>query len=1125
LRADKFSKLIFEGAPNHPRARVARVSIQFDNSDREIPIDSDTISISRSVVESGESTYRLNGKAVTRSELMDVLGMAGISPSGHNLIMQGAITRLADISPEERRKIIEDLVGISEYNAKKAVAQTQLQQAEINLRIATARMDEVQNRLENLEKERNDALRYNFIQGELRKLRASILSHRILRLKDEIASMTSKFEQIKNEAGQLVEQQKSLLTDREKLEFERRKFDREVVDKGRSRLIALQTAIGDISVKASSLKAEIESLSMSLTGVIRLRDQREKQMESIGEDIEKNSAILSSLKNEHNKIVQMLQDKESKFSEVSSKLNEIKLNLGSNKEKIDQVTEEIEGLRMKMIGLSAKIKEISVRSRVLLNSLQTLQARKLSFEQTLKNLQTNIIGLQEVLKKEKDELDRLSEEFRRRHEQRLRLIKELEEAELIARRGREAIVEFSTQRSLVERVASEEEALKKIEEMGRVKAIPGVYGRLRRLIKIEPKYRAALESASEGWLKAVIVKDLVSALKCVEALKKMKLGRIKLIPLKEVASTSPLVPPDIEGVIGVASSFVKCNERFIPAVNFVFGDTVITSGEKSALLSAKAGYRSVDLKGDLYNPKGGMESGYYRAPIEISSLMLGKTAVSNLENSVKTLEDMLSKRSADIKAIEDEIEKLNEEKVNRIAIVNSLNREITAVKRNIDRVNKNLGVLDSRIKRLQKVIEKDELLRKELDFKRSNMSKFMSELRTELKSLKLQIKPSYLEKLEQTKTQLKDEIDDLQRRLIKIDSDISSINSTLEVTLKPQHKGMQTDLQNLNSQISSLQRRIEEAKSALNESSMQLKQLQLSKEELSKSLLSVDDERSKLESQIDKVDAQLKKVNALYEPMNNELRRVELDLQSKKSDLAHLEEELNNLGYQTPLNVTLEQVKNAEASLTLMRLELEKIGSVNQLAITQYIEQKDNYKFLSIRRNQLEEEKRAILRFMEEIEREKKNVFMNAYTKVNENFKTYFSKLTGGGEGYLSLQNTEDPFAGGLDMFVKFPGKASRLIAGASGGEQSIAAIGFVLSIQSFMPSPFYVLDEIDAHLDPYYAEKLAELLKEMASTSQFILVTFKDVVINKAEKIFGVYLQDGVSNIVSMKLTEEIAK
>ncbi len=158
-----------------------------------------------------------------------------------------------------------------------------------------------------------------------------------------------------------------------------------------------------------------------------------------------------------------------------------------------------------------------------------------------------------------------------------------------------------------------------------------------------------------------------------------------------------------------------------------------------------------------------------------------------------------------------------------------------------------------------------------------------------------------------------------------------------------------------------------------------------------------------------------------------------------------------------------------------------------------------------------------------EIEKEKKSAFMQAYIKVNESFRTLFSKLTGGGEGYLSLQNAEDPFAGGLDMFVQFPGKTSRLIAGASGGEQSIAAIVYVLSIQSFMPSPFYVLDEIDAHLDPYYAEKLADLLKEMSSSSQFILVTFKDVVINKAERIFGVYLQDGVSNIVSMRLAEEL--
>lgn len=149
---------------------------------------------------------------------------------------------------------------------------------------------------------------------------------------------------------------------------------------------------------------------------------------------------------------------------------------------------------------------------------------------------------------------------------------------------------------------------------------------------------------------------------------------------------------------------------------------------------------------------------------------------------------------------------------------------------------------------------------------------------------------------------------------------------------------------------------------------------------------------------------------------------------------------------------------------------------------------------------------------------------MEAYNKVNERFSIFFGKLTGSGKGVLSLENHEDPFAGGLDIFVQFPGKTSRLIAGASGGEKSVVAVAFIFAIQSLSPASFYIFDEIDAHLDPFNAERLADLLKEQSSNSQFIVITLRDVVIDRAEKLFGIYIQSGISQIVSTKIAEAVA-
>jgi chromosome segregation protein len=207
-----------------------------------------------------------------------------------------------------------------------------------------------------------------------------------------------------------------------------------------------------------------------------------------------------------------------------------------------------------------------------------------------------------------------------------------------------------------------------------------------------------------------------------------------------------------------------------------------------------------------------------------------------------------------------------------------------------------------------------------------------------------------------------------------------------------------------------------------------------------------------------------------------------------------------------------------------MRFELEQLGSVNQLAPIQYTEQQKNYKQLSIRRNQLETERKVILNFIDDIERKKKKAFMNAYNRINESFSYFFEKLTGGGRGWLSLENPEAPFTCGLDIFVQFPGKVSRLVAGASGGEKSVVAVAFIFSIQRLSPTSFYIFDEVDAHLDPYNAERLADLLKEQSQKSQFIVITLRDVVTDRAEILYGVYTQNGISKIVSTKMLEVLA-
>jgi chromosome segregation protein len=207
--------------------------------------------------------------------------------------------------------------------------------------------------------------------------------------------------------------------------------------------------------------------------------------------------------------------------------------------------------------------------------------------------------------------------------------------------------------------------------------------------------------------------------------------------------------------------------------------------------------------------------------------------------------------------------------------------------------------------------------------------------------------------------------------------------------------------------------------------------------------------------------------------------------------------------------------------MRMMKFEVERIGAVNQLALSHYAEQISRYRELSLRLNELEREKQAIVQFMDEIELKKRKVFTEAFEKIQTNLGKYFSKLTGGGSATLKLENPEEPFTGGIDMIVQFPNKPSIVVSGASGGERSVAAVAFIFALKEFSPASFYILDEVDAHLDAFHVSRLGDLLLEESEKTQFIAITLKPEMVNKAQKVYGVYERNGVSNVISAKFLE----
>jgi len=304
----------------------------------------------------------------------------------------------------------------------------------------------------------------------------------------------------------------------------------------------------------------------------------------------------------------------------------------------------------------------------------------------------------------------------------------------------------------------------------------------------------------------------------------------------------------------------------------------------------------------------------------------------------------------------------------------------------------------------------------------------------------------------------------------------------------------------------------------------ELLKLESSREELSSSVLSARKEAKNFTEQIDTIDKKLRHLDSEYEQVERVSNQLQLSLQTTQLQFDQHWQKLTEYGYDKPLLVSPDELTEAETSLKMMQMELERLGAVNQLALSHFAEQVSRYRELSLRMNDLEKEKQAIVAFMDEIERKKREVFTSAFQRMNTNVGKYFSKLTGGGEALLKLEDPDEPFHGGIDMIVTFPNKPPILVSGASGGERSVAAVAFIFALQEFTPAAFYILDEVDAHLDAFHVGKLGELLREEAARSQFIVVTLKPEVVNKAESIYGVYERNGISHVVFANLKKEVA-
>ena len=1084
LRVGRMAELVHDD----PSTNWARVSITLDNSDGALPIDSSDVTISRRISRSGESEYYVNGRQVSRNELLTMLSMANLKPSGFNIVPQGSVVEIAEKSGAELRKMLEEVAGISDYEKRKAEAEEQLAIAEKNLAIARASAKEVKARVKQLEKERNQAHRRRLVEEFLNGIRGLRLERSLENLRRELEEVDRRLLSIEEEISDLEAERKELGARKALLE-KRLESEKAGLNELESRLSdldlrrkAAESRASELRVKISTLKERIERIRKERSYLISLREslgKRLRELETVREKLKEDEASLGMRLEEareaERSALEKLKSLERRYHDLRSRMEAERREL---REKRLRLESELAGRKARIRELEEKLRRAVDDSSSLLESERRKYLELSRILEKLKLASEKESRIDAALKS--------SEERLRICEERVRRVEELE-------RGLT---------SLLERIASTgalepDQGFDRIPEVLREAGVEGVKGLLRDALDADDRTLGLIESMSGGWLESLVVEDLGTALKLARTFSKLGL-KIKIIPL-DVASKAG-AKPRLRGI----SFRVRWAEKVL---GYLLRDARFSNRLKLPE-SGKIVFDGMIIHSDLRLETAPPDekllrkliSREYRASMEV----------------VKELRARIEENRRMLEELSEEVEELRAEKY-RVSAERSRLEELAgrsyeeALKRILEEIE---------------VIRKTRELEEELSEEKLRLEKVKAEIEA-VERAEADISHLELRELEKELEKLRSVHEDRRLRRVELELKLRDLEERVS-SLDGELRRISRELGNLENRISLADSERGEAERLIREHSTALRMLELELGELAYGLATLFEEGKNARERIEGIESGLKPLSEKLTSIEEEVRRREplkSSLQIRRAQLEvqlkNLRERLSSLG-----EAGLEWPQLDDDVLDELSRELEgelrELEMINQLAPAQYEELIGNYKIRSARIAELEAERREILKFMEWIEGEKRRIFMETFDKVAEAFEEYFNRLTGG-RGWLRLENPENPFDGGIEMILAFPGKQPRSSRAASGGEKSVAAVALLLALQGLTPADFYVFDEVDAHMDLEYSRRLAELFEEMAKQTQIIVISLKDVVVGKADQVIGVYSAGGASRVVKTRLEEVI--
>ena len=1064
--------------------------------------DCNELTVSRRIKKGSQgyvSTYYLNDKVETLTNIKAVLEEYNITPNSYNVVMQYDINSIINTTSKTRRGMIDEIAGVADFDRRIDQAKGELEKVEQRVEAASLILTEVASQLEQLKEEREVAIKYKKLQDEKQGLEAQIGTvkffdlKRNLELAHENILKANKDLKEKETASKDIEERIKLINEKyeelnkklkEQGEDERNKLKDE-----QSNLSAqIQSKTSAIDYSQTQIQKGLQSVENAKNGIELYQKNIENEKLNIKLAHDKVGIIETQIKEKKEELAQKLKDISGLSSTADKYIqerNETSKNLDSLKDKDNEFLKTSLPKENELKNLKKELEEAKEFVENATKSKEQFADKKSLKELEVENLKKEMEELKEVQASTMKKLDDIKTE--------------IEDYDHDARAAYRRFTEMEAQKS----ASSGSPATIPINTIMNAK-LDGVHAPLMQLGKVDEEYSTALNVAFGGRLAHIVVEDTHSTYVAMELLKSSRSGTATFIPMNKIRKApSKLNLPKDKGVVDYAINLVDFDDIYIDAFFYAVGETLIVEDSETAeKLMGK--YRMVTLDGKLYEKSSAITGGYIKKGL----FGFGMNDDKELENAKKKVEELQQKYNNACAKRKELEEKLDKVRASYSIAQTEYSKSRIELNNMVSQYDNSQGLLETKQKFIEENEPNIEKLNKELDKieqKRIELSQQIQEAQDRLSELDNLLGDKDLAELKEKTQGIEDEIRHLQNNLINVNNEINGFdgkikfNEQLIISKKEDIKNitqnnetLKTDIEGYKKEITQLEEQLTALSDKISIIDEKIGALVKEKEDIHNSLVELQTNKAVKLSEIERINEQIESFKARrreLEPQLNEARQI---LSDGGIDTEKLE----------PVQISIDELN---AKIQRLEKRMQELGDVNMRAITSYEEKSQRKQELDEQIQTLSTERTSILEKMNGFEKQKKEAFMTTYTAINENFKDIYHQLSEG-EGRLILENEKDPLSGGMTIEAKPRDKVTNnKLSALSGGEKALTALALVFSIQKYLPAPFYALDEVDASLDAMNVERIADMIKKQSNDTQFLVVTHKPLMVGAAHRVVGV--------------------